>query len=124
MIWQLNFQIQSFLVRITSKIFNFRKEFCSCFLVSMTSKFFNFWRELVRKIFVFLFSFLVSYLMFVFLLSEPPDIGNWFPDYVYESPVLGTSDEFRDILSTERESDEDNFAVEDNNREEQDEIRV
>ena len=63
-------------------------------------------------------------LMFVFLLSEPPDIRNWFRDYVYESPVLDTSDDFRDILSMERESNEDKFAVEDNNREEQDEKRV
>ncbi|KAJ4842992.1 hypothetical protein Tsubulata_049745, partial [Turnera subulata] len=27
-------------------------------------------------------------------LSEPPDIRNWFPDYVYESPELGESERF------------------------------
>ncbi|XVF52548.1 hypothetical protein PTKIN_Ptkin05aG0027300 [Pterospermum kingtungense] len=50
------------------------------------------------------------------LFSEPPDIGNWFPDYVYESPVLDTRDGFRDTLSMETESNEDKFAVGDGNR--------
>ncbi|KAE8672203.1 hypothetical protein F3Y22_tig00111848pilonHSYRG00159 [Hibiscus syriacus] len=35
------------------------------------------------------------------LFSEPLDIGNWFPDYVYESPVLDTNDELRYSLSKE-----------------------
>lgn len=39
--------------------------------------------------------------MFVFG-SEPPDIKNWFSSYVYESPALDTSDQFR--LSNYEES--------------------
>ncbi|GAB2300818.1 hypothetical protein Dimus_034852 [Dionaea muscipula] len=27
-----------------------------------------------------------------YMISEPPDIRNWFPDYVYESPVLDSND--------------------------------
>lgn len=27
-----------------------------------------------------------------FCISEPPDIGNWFSSYIYESPILDTSD--------------------------------
>ncbi|XVF52551.1 hypothetical protein PTKIN_Ptkin05aG0027600 [Pterospermum kingtungense] len=50
------------------------------------------------------------------LFSEPPDIGNWFPDYVYESPVLDTSDGFRDTLSIDTESNEDKFALGDSKR--------
>lgn len=30
-----------------------------------------------------------------FFVSEPPDVKNWFSSYVYESPALDTSDEFR-----------------------------
>ncbi|KAE8678627.1 DNA-binding protein RAV1, putative isoform 1 [Hibiscus syriacus] len=43
------------------------------------------------------------------LFSEPLDIGNWFPDYVYESPVLDTNDELQDSLSKETLSSQDNF---------------
>ena len=55
----------------------------------------------------------------MFLLSEPPDIGNWFPDYVYKSPVLDTSDEFRDTLSIDREPNEEKFAIGDSKRKNQ-----
>lgn len=54
----------------------------------------------------------------MFVLSEPPHIGNWFPDYVYESPVVDTIDGFRDTLSIE-ESNEDKFAVGDSKREQE-----
>ncbi|CAA3022290.1 ATP-dependent caseinolytic protease crotonase family [Olea europaea subsp. europaea] len=30
------------------------------------------------------------------LPSEPPDIGNWFSSYVYESPELKNRDDFED----------------------------
>ncbi|XWS38632.1 hypothetical protein CRYUN_Cryun19dG0147400 [Craigia yunnanensis] len=53
------------------------------------------------------------------LFSAPPDIGNWFPDYVYKSPILETSDEFRDTLSIDREPNGDKFAVGDSKRENQ-----
>ncbi|OMO59565.1 hypothetical protein CCACVL1_24755 [Corchorus capsularis] len=53
------------------------------------------------------------------LFSEPPDIGKWFPDYVYESPVLDTSDELGDALSKDRESNDDKYVVEESKREEQ-----
>ncbi|XP_010531661.1 PREDICTED: uncharacterized protein LOC104807915 isoform X2 [Tarenaya hassleriana] len=36
--------------------------------------------------------------------SEPPDIGNWFSSYIYESPVLDTSDGL--VLSLPGESEE------------------
>ncbi|XVF13448.1 hypothetical protein REPUB_Repub08aG0208800 [Reevesia pubescens] len=58
------------------------------------------------------------------LFSEPPDIGNWFPDYVYESPVLDTSDEFRGTLSMDRESNEDKSAVEDIKRKKQENFKT
>ncbi|XP_030946193.1 uncharacterized protein LOC115970733 isoform X1 [Quercus lobata] len=45
------------------------------------------------------------------LLSEPPDIRNWFSSYVYESPVLGTND-FGDSLSKEIECENDEFDIE------------
>ncbi|KAL4602362.1 hypothetical protein ACB092_10G047700 [Castanea dentata] len=45
------------------------------------------------------------------LLSEPPDIRNWFSSYVYDSPVLGTND-FGDSLSKEIECENDEFDIE------------
>ncbi|KAK8974538.1 hypothetical protein V6N11_053671 [Hibiscus sabdariffa] len=45
------------------------------------------------------------------LFSEPLDIGNWFPDYVYESPVLDTNNELQDCFSKETQSSRDKFAV-------------
>ncbi|KAK3224978.1 hypothetical protein Dsin_004840 [Dipteronia sinensis] len=41
------------------------------------------------------------------LFTEPPDVKNWFSSYVYESPVLDTSNEFGDSLHLEREPKED-----------------
>lgn len=61
--------------------------------------------------------------MFVFL-SEPLDIGNWFPDYVYESPVLDTDDEFEDSLSKNTEPSWDKFVVEDGKRQKQDNFKT
>ncbi|KAK6251065.1 hypothetical protein SCA6_005070 [Theobroma cacao] len=58
------------------------------------------------------------------LFSGPPDLGFWFADYVYESPVLDTSDEFRDTLSEEREPNEDEFAVEERKREKQEKVNT
>ncbi|TYI15561.1 hypothetical protein ES332_A08G195100v1 [Gossypium tomentosum] len=47
------------------------------------------------------------------LFSEPLDIGNWFPDYVYESPVLDTDDELEDSVSenTDQRQKRDNFKT-------------
>ncbi|KAF5938683.1 hypothetical protein HYC85_022942 [Camellia sinensis] len=39
------------------------------------------------------------------LSSEPPDITRWFSSYVYESPVLDTSDDFKGSIFTESECD-------------------
>lgn len=53
--------------------------------------------------------------MIVFVvLSEPPDIRNWFSGYVYESPVLGESDEF---AIKETECEEDDFVNQNGNKE-------
>lgn len=35
----------------------------------------------------------------VWILSEPPDIRNWFPSYEYESPVLDSNYNFGDSVS-------------------------
>ncbi|KAL5815118.1 hypothetical protein ACOSQ3_025912 [Xanthoceras sorbifolium] len=40
------------------------------------------------------------------LFSEPPDVKNWSSSYVYESPVLDTSDVFGDFLHLERDPKE------------------
>ncbi|KAL5745883.1 hypothetical protein ACOSP7_027029 [Xanthoceras sorbifolium] len=40
------------------------------------------------------------------LFTEPPDVKNWLSNYVYESPVLDTSDEFGDFLNLERDPKE------------------
>lgn len=32
------------------------------------------------------------------IILEPPDVGNWFPRYAYETPVLDTSDCFGDSI--------------------------
>jgi hypothetical protein len=37
----------------------------------------------------------------VWILSEPPDIRNWFPSYEYESPVLDSNENFGDSVSKE-----------------------
>ncbi|KAG8486635.1 hypothetical protein CXB51_020049 [Gossypium anomalum] len=58
------------------------------------------------------------------LFSEPLDIGNWFPDYVYESPVLDTNDEFEDSLSKNTEPSRDKFVVEDSKRQKRDNFKT
>lgn len=42
---------------------------------------------------------------FCFDLSEPPDIGNWFSSYVYESPAIGTGKELDGVVCRETESE-------------------
>lgn len=49
----------------------------------------------------------------VSLSTEPPDIGNWFSSYAYESQELNTIEDFRDsadsiIAETEEESPNEN----------------
>ncbi|XP_024026904.1 uncharacterized protein LOC21406770 [Morus notabilis] len=51
------------------------------------------------------------------LSSEPIDVKNWFPSYVYESPALDTNDGFKDSLNKESECEEDRFIVDESNRE-------
>ncbi|XP_028762537.1 uncharacterized protein LOC114743612 isoform X2 [Neltuma alba] len=41
------------------------------------------------------------------LLSEPPDIRNWFSSYVYESPRSGTSSYFEDSVSSKENGREE-----------------
>ncbi|GLT58598.1 hypothetical protein SLA2020_314770 [Shorea laevis] len=52
-------------------------------------------------------------------LSEPPDIKNWFSSYTYETPYLHMTDEFGDSPFEDEESEEHIFAVEDSNKEEE-----
>lgn len=47
------------------------------------------------------------------LLSEPPDVRNWFPSYEYESPVLDTAEYFKESVIEESEGEKDGFAIED-----------
>lgn len=35
-----------------------------------------------------------SYRFLLYFSSEPPDLGNWFSSYAYESPALNPSQEF------------------------------
>lgn len=37
----------------------------------------------------------------IHVLSEPPEIGNWFSSYVYESFVLDTHDDAKNFISQE-----------------------
>lgn len=60
--------------------------------------------------------------MYFLFLSEPPDLNNWFSDYVYESPVLSTSDEFEDSLFVERGPEKDELVAEDSNVENEDKL--
>ncbi|RDX78705.1 hypothetical protein CR513_40969, partial [Mucuna pruriens] len=46
------------------------------------------------------------------LLSEPPDIRNWFSSYVYESPESDTSSLFRDEVYEENECGKERFDFE------------
>ncbi|KAF7828465.1 choline transporter-like protein 2 [Senna tora] len=52
------------------------------------------------------------------LLSEPPDIRNWFSSYVYESPVSGISTLLGDSVSEETECEDKCFNVEAENEHE------
>ncbi|KAK9274819.1 hypothetical protein L1049_022071 [Liquidambar formosana] len=51
------------------------------------------------------------------LPSEPPDIRNWFSSYVYESPILDTSDGLGGSGNKERECEREQFNVEESKRE-------
>ncbi|KAG2676325.1 hypothetical protein I3760_12G047800 [Carya illinoinensis] len=57
------------------------------------------------------------------LLSEPPDIRNWFSSYVYESPVLNTSEDLGDFISIESGSKNVGSAIEDSNSEKKEILR-
>lgn len=60
--------------------------------------------------------------MYFLFLSEPPDLNNWFSEYVYESTVLSTSDEFEDSLFVERGPEIDELVAEDSNVENEDKL--
>lgn len=45
-------------------------------------------------------------------MSEPPDIKKWFSSYVYESPALDTSDEFRFAIYEESKAARPGFHIE------------
>ncbi|GLT58596.1 hypothetical protein SLA2020_314750 [Shorea laevis] len=51
------------------------------------------------------------------LVSEPPDIRNWFGSYVYESPVLDTSDDFKSSANHKRGCEKDAFVIRDSFKE-------
>ncbi|GLT81531.1 hypothetical protein SLA2020_529130 [Shorea laevis] len=51
------------------------------------------------------------------LVSEPPDIRNWFGSYVYESPVLDTSDDFKSSANHRRGCEKDAFVIRDSFKE-------
>lgn len=57
------------------------------------------------------------------VISEPPELGNWFPSYKYESPVLDSSDNFRDSVSEEKEVQKDQFLISDDKRGKEDSLR-
>ncbi|KAG6633443.1 hypothetical protein I3843_12G047900 [Carya illinoinensis] len=57
------------------------------------------------------------------LLSEPPDIRNWFSSYVYESPVLNTSEDLGDFISIESGSKNVGSAIEESNSEKKEILR-
>ncbi|XP_062119507.1 uncharacterized protein LOC133833946 [Humulus lupulus] len=46
------------------------------------------------------------------LPSEPPELGNWFPNYQYESPLLDTNYEFGDSVSKKIETGHKKFSEE------------
>ncbi|KAJ6704053.1 ATP-DEPENDENT CASEINOLYTIC PROTEASE/CROTONASE FAMILY PROTEIN [Salix viminalis] len=50
------------------------------------------------------------------LLSEPPDVRNWFPSYDYESPVLDTAEYFNESAIKESEGEKDGFATEESKK--------
>ena len=45
----------------------------------------------------------ISVLVFLWVVTEPPDIRNWFSSYEYESPVLDLNHNFGDSVSKESE---------------------
>ncbi|PON65121.1 ATP-dependent caseinolytic protease/crotonase family protein [Trema orientale] len=45
------------------------------------------------------------------LPSEPPELGNWFPSYQYESPVLETNDDFGDSVYGESDIGKDEVLI-------------
>lgn len=53
-------------------------------------------------------------------LSELPDIRLWFSSYVYESPVLGSSNDFGDSLGKESQCENVGFVIEGSNTEKED----
>ncbi|KAG6684121.1 hypothetical protein I3842_12G046900 [Carya illinoinensis] len=57
------------------------------------------------------------------LLSEPPDIRNWFSSYVYESPVLNTSEDLGDFISIESGSKNVGSVIEESNSEKKEILR-
>ncbi|XP_024045579.1 uncharacterized protein LOC18047100 [Citrus clementina] len=56
------------------------------------------------------------------VFTEPPDVKNWFSSYAYESPVLGTSDQFEDSLHLEMEPEK--FVVEDSDLETEEKLTI
>lgn len=64
------------------------------------------------------------FFFFLFLvLSEPPDIRNWFSSYVYESPVLNTSEDLGDFISIESGSKNVGSVIEESNSEKKEILR-
>ncbi|KAK3029829.1 hypothetical protein RJ639_038263 [Escallonia herrerae] len=62
-------------------------------------------------------NFFFSYLL---VLSEPPDITNWFSSYAYESPTLDTSDCFRFSDDNKRREDREGSNAGNSTKGEQD----
>ncbi|KAL5551386.1 hypothetical protein UlMin_001562 [Ulmus minor] len=50
--------------------------------------------------------------------SEPPELGNWFPSYQYESPVLESIDNFQDSVSDNSETGKDDIVTDIERKEE------
>lgn len=53
----------------------------------------------------------------MWILSEPPDIRNWFPSYEYESPVLDSNENFGDSVSKEIQFAKSDLIIEEGDRE-------
>lgn len=63
-----------------------------------------------------------NFCLYFFVLLEPPDLKNCFSNYVYESPVLSTSDEVEDSLCLDRGPEIDELVAEDSDVENEEKL--
>lgn len=51
--------------------------------------------------------FIFVLLIYLCIISEPPDVRNWFSSYAYDSFVLDTNDDVKESVSDESESEKE-----------------